>query len=232
MSSLLLENEVRYKREIKSYVLRSRMTSRQRLAMEQFWPSFGVAFSRDLLDFNKLFGRPAATILEIGFGMGTSLLRLAMANPSINFLGVEVHKPGIGALLAAINERKISNIRIICADALAVLQEVIPDNSLLGTLLYFPDPWPKRRHHKRRIVQHSFVSLVYQKLCPKGYLHLATDVKEYANYMSQIMKCHPTLSIMDEQNFIAESLTRPKTKFELRGRELGNTITDLIFIKR
>lgn len=218
------------KREIRSYVLRSRMTSLQITSLEQYWSLYGVDLDNQMLNFSSLFNRDASVIIEIGFGMGSSLITMAKMYPEINFLGIEVHKPGIGALLAKIVENKLSNVRVIADNAVKVLQQAIPDNSLLGVLVFFPDPWPKRRHHKRRLVQAEFVQAVENKLQPGGYLHLATDVIGYANHMAAIVSSQANLTIINK-NKSGDLLTRPKTKFEQRGERLEHSITDLCFLK-
>lgn len=228
----LISSELLYKREIKSYVLRSRMTASQKFGFDHFWSVFGLEILDKKLDIPSIFSRSGPTILEIGFGMGGSLIQLAETHPMINFLGIEVHKPGVGALLSAINDKKLENIRVFCANAVEVLEKSIPDNTLSGVLLFFPDPWPKRRHHKRRIVQLPFVNLIHQKLLSNGYFHLATDVKQYAHAMMAVMKNQPGFTIMKTPEEISCYLERPKTKFERRGENLGHIITDLIYRKR
>lgn len=223
--------EIKYKREVKSYVQRSRMTLRQRTGLAQFWPKYVVETNDQVLGFSNIFQRDASTILEIGFGMGTSLLHMAEKNPELNFLGIEVHRPGIGSLVMALEERNITNVRLINGDASVILKNSIADHSLLGTLIFFPDPWPKRRHHKRRLVQMPLIDLVYQKLQPNGYFHLATDVEDYAQHMLFNIQKHTGFTIIEDNLPPAGDLVRPKTKFERRGERLGHQITDLIYLK-
>jgi tRNA (guanine-N7-)-methyltransferase len=226
----MLEN-VKYKRSIRSYVNRDgRMTVRQQHALEHLWPRYGLPVEA-IGNFNEIFKRQAPTFMEIGFGMGSSLIELASKNPDHNYIGIEVHRPGIGALLAEIEQLQISNIRMYCADALEILQLCIPDSSLNGVLLFFPDPWPKKRHHKRRIVQPSFVALVIQKLKSGGYFHLATDVENYANHMLAVVSLNGKLYNAYGTNQFALTKQRPLTKFEQRGQRLGHSIWDLVFIK-
>jgi tRNA (guanine-N7-)-methyltransferase len=222
---------VKYKRSIRSYVSRGgRMTARQQHALEHLWQRYGLTVE-SICNFNEMFKREAPTFMEIGFGMGSSLIELARKNPDHNYIGIEVHRPGIGLLLAEIEQWQISNVRVFCTDAFEILQSCIPDSSLNGVLLFFPDPWPKKRHHKRRIVQPSFVALVAQKLKSGGYFHLATDVKDYANHMLAVVSLNGKLSNAYGTNQFALTKQRPLTKFEQRGQRLGHSIWDLVFIK-
>lgn len=214
------------KRQIKSFVIRSRLTLRQACALSELWDHYGVEVDEKALNFSEIFQNQAPVILEIGFGMGGSLLQLALQYPHLNFLGVEVHKPGVGALLADLAKAQICNVRIISKDASWVLDKNLPDESLLGVLLFFPDPWPKRRHHKRRIVQPLFVNKINQKLMPNGYFHLATDVSDYAAHMQRVIALHSGFAMIKEHS---SAIKRPKTKFEARGERLGHKITDLIY---
>lgn len=226
----LQPEEIIYKREVKSYVLRSRMTLRQEQGLENFWSQYGVDHSDARIDLEAIFPIKGPVILEIGFGMGGSLLKLAEHNPHVNFLGIEVHKPGVGALLSHVNERGLTNVRVMLADATQVLLNNIHSDSLAGVQLFFPDPWPKRRHHKRRLVQAEFVALVYDKLSSGGFFHLATDVADYAEHMFKTVNDHPGFEQVTA-NDLAATLARPKTKFERRGERLGHCITDLIYKK-
>ncbi len=217
------------KRELRSFIIRSRMTNRQKQAMHDYWSYFGIEIAAELLDLQTIFQNTAPIILEIGFGMGGTLLQLAQAYPQYNFLGVEVHPAGVGALLAELAEKQIFNVRILFTDAVPILQNHIPDNSFSQILLFFPDPWPKRRHHKRRIVHPSFVNLIYQKLCKAGYFHLATDITNYADHMVKVLSMHPGFAMI---NGCSSYLPRPKTKFEKRGERLGHSIIDLVYQKQ
>ena len=220
-------------RRVRSFVRREgRMSAHQKQALTTLWGKCGLEVSDTPLDFTTIFGRDAACILEIGFGMGQSLLTMAKLQPEQNFIGIEVHRPGVGALLADIEKENVSNVRIFCADAIEVLQRCIPDNCLHGMQLFFPDPWPKRHHHKRRIVQPDFVQLVHNKLRQQGYFHLATDWQDYAEHMLKVLSKAPGfINNADNNGFIERPATRPMTKFERRGLLLGHDVWDLVFTK-
>lgn len=203
------------------------MSSRQRNAIEKLFSSFGIIFDNKPFDMGIVFGREAPVILEIGFGMGDSLVQMAMNNPDINYLGIEVHRPGIGSILASIDENQINNIRVVNHDAVEVLQKAILDDSLNGIHIFFPDPWPKKRHFKRRLIQSSFVDLLSRKLGPNGKLHIATDWKNYAEWIEEIMKENPIFLRLPENT----PHQRPMTKFEKRGLELGHGVWDLQYRK-
>lgn len=225
--------EKTYLRTIRSFVRREgRMTPRQKHALEALWAEFGVEVPPGELDLAALFGREAPVVVEIGFGMGQSLLTLAKQNPQINYLGIEVHKPGIGALLADLAEHAVSNVRIMMFDAKDVLEKHIPPESLAGVLLFFPDPWPKLRHHKRRLVQPEFVNCVASKLVRGGYFHMATDWENYAEHMLQVASnCHQLDNKGGVGQFIPRPDSRPVTKFERRGQKLGHGVWDLLLVK-
>lgn len=220
-------------KKIRSFVAREgRTTMAHRQALEELWPLYGLTLQPQELDLQHTFGREAKIVFEIGFGDGRSLLQMALENPQYDFIGVEVYKTGIGKLLAAIKEHGLTNIRIYCADAIEVLSNCIPDGCLHQVLLFFPDPWPKVRHHKRRIVQPSFVALVRQKLAADGILHMATDWENYANHMLEVMQQQTGWDNMaGTQNYIARPTTRALTKYEQRGLHLGHGTWDLIFRK-
>jgi tRNA (guanine-N7-)-methyltransferase len=218
-----------FQREVRSYVKRSRMTLSQRVALTKFWSLYGVDLTDNKLDLSHIFPRKAPTVLEIGFGMGTSLLQLAQTHPECNFLGIEVHQPGMGALLLAIHESGLDNLRLIRADAMQVLNEYLDDNCLSTVLLFFPDPWPKRRHHKRRMVQPLFLDLVYSKLQENGYLHIATDIEDYANHILQAVNQHGRF--MMDVGETCYPFKRPNTKFEQRGIKLGYQICEFLLLK-
>jgi len=216
---------------IKSFALRQgRLSTAQQHALETLWPQFGLEVDNEPLDFTEVFQREAPTIVEIGFGMGKSLAEMAETNPDINYIGIEVHRPGVGALLRLINEKNLSNIRIFNHDAIEVLEQKIPKNSLAGLYLFFPDPWHKKRHHKRRIVQPEFVQNIAQHLKPGGHFHMATDWEDYAEHMMEVMS-----NASDYRNTAGENAYtprpdyRPLTKFEQRGQRLGHGVWDLIF---
>ena len=182
------------------------------------------------LDFAVVYGRRAAVILEIGFGNGDALLTEAIAHPKNDYLGIEVHRPGVGSLLRRLASSEIPNVRVMLADAKDVLAAQIPDASLSGVHIFFPDPWPKKRHHKRRLVQPDFAALVRSKLGLGGYLHLATDWQEYAEHMDSVLSATPGLvAVTGQHQFTAKVVSRAQTCFERRGRKLGNMIGDLVF---
>jgi tRNA (guanine-N7-)-methyltransferase len=223
----------KHRRPIRSFVLRpGRMTTGQRHALECYWPGKGLSVADGGLDPGRVFAREAPVVLEIGFGMGASLVKMAASRPDVNFIGVEVHPPGVGSLLLACAERGVENIRIYREDAVEVLKRCIPDASLERVQLYFPDPWHKNKHHKRRIVQPEFVSLVAQKLSIGGCFHMATDWQNYAEHMIAVMAGQPQFrNLAAGDGVTTRPGWRPKTKFELRGERLGHGVWDLIFEK-
>lgn len=218
-------------RSIRSFVLRrGRLTRAQERALRELWPCYGIANGHDRLDLEAIFGRTAPVILEIGFGDGVTLARCAADSPKHNFLGVEVYRPGVGSLLLRIEEAGLGNVRVLCADAVGVLEHRIPPASLEAVRLFFPDPWPKKRHHKRRIVQPPFVELVHRALVPGGVFHLATDWQEYADAMLAVVEAqHGLRNRAGEGRFSERPDYRPRTRFEHRGRRLGHGVWDLIF---
>jgi len=218
-------------RRIRSFVRRQgRLTKGQQLALDQYWPEMGVEFQQEPLDLTRLFGREAPVVLEIGFGMGASLVTMAQNNPQQNFLGIEVHAPGVGACLASAKEAEVENLRVMCHDAVEVLEKMIPDNSLRMVQLFFPDPWHKARHNKRRIVQVPFAELVMRKLKLGGVFHMATDWEAYAEHMLEVMSSIDGYQNQSEtQNYVPRPETRPLTKFEQRGQRLGHGVWDLMF---
>lgn len=218
-------------RRIRSFVRRQgRLTKGQQLALDQYWPEMGVEFQPEPLDLTRLFGREAPVVLEIGFGMGASLVTMAQNNPQQNFLGIEVHAPGVGACLASAKEAEVENLRVMCHDAVEVLEKMIPDYSLRMVQLFFPDPWHKARHNKRRIVQVPFAELVMRKLKLGGVFHMATDWEAYAEHMLEVMSSIDGYQNQSEtQNYVPRPETRPLTKFEQRGQRLGHGVWDLMF---
>ena len=218
-------------RTVRSFVRRQgRLTLCQLNALENAWPKYGVEFTPEILDLSKLFARNAETILEIGFGNGDALLSMAQQNPDSNFIGIEVHRPGIGHLLQNIEQHELQNIRVICHDAIDVLKQQIPDHSLDRLHLFFPDPWHKTRHQKRRIVQADFALLVAQKLKPGGLFHLATDWQHYATHMLRVLNaCDDYNNLSADCNYVPRPVTRPLTKFEQRGHRLGHGVWDLLY---
>lgn len=219
-------------RRIRSYVLRQgRMSDAQRRAYEDAMTHWGIAYTPAPLDLAAAFGRSAPVILEIGFGMGRTTAEIAEAHPQNDYLGVEVHTPGVGSLLKEIQTRGLTNVRLIQHDAVEVLTHMLADGSLAGIHLYFPDPWPKKRHHKRRLIQPALVSLLASKLAPAGYLHCATDWEEYAQQMLEVLGAEPQLK-NTATDFSPRPPWRPITKFEQRGLNLGHGVWDLLFEKR
>jgi tRNA (guanine-N7-)-methyltransferase len=223
-------------RAIRSYVIRTgRITPAQQRALGEHWPRYGVEFESRVLDLAQLFGRAATRTLEIGFGNGEHLLERALAQPEQDFIGVEVHRPGIGHLLLAAAKADVANLRIIAHDAVEVLHEQIEPGSLDEVQLLFPDPWPKKRHHKRRIVQHDFVALVASRLGPGGRLHLATDWEPYAEQMLLVLNgCSLLANCAEASGFIdvAAVLARSATRFQRRGERLGHRVRELLFRRR
>lgn len=220
-------------RTIRSFVRREgRLTIGQQRALDALWHRYGIDNAATPLDLDALFGRAAPRILEIGFGNGASLAQMAAAQPQCDYLGIEVHRPGVGALLLQIEELQLANIRVICDDAVEVLRQCIADDSLDRVQLFFPDPWHKRRHHKRRILQPEFAALIQRKLKPGGVFHLATDWKDYARHMLAVMSAAPGFGNQaGAGQYAPRPDSRPLTKFETRGQRLGHGAWDLLFEK-
>ncbi|MCG8487412.1 MAG: tRNA (guanosine(46)-N7)-methyltransferase TrmB [Chromatiales bacterium] len=218
-------------RPIRSYVLRQgRMTEGQQRAYEELWPRYGVELDEGQLDLSGLFEQPQPVTLEIGFGNGESLRQLAQNEPQHNFLGVEVHGPGVGHLMIQLDQYQLGSVRILKHDAMELLRHHLPPGSLHRVLLYFPDPWHKRKHNKRRIVQDEFAELIYRALLPGGILHMATDWEDYAQQMMKVLSSHEGFENQaGEGNFSPRPDTRPLTKFEQRGERLGHGVWDLLF---
>ena len=218
-------------RAIKSFVMRAgRMTEGQQRGLDQGWPKFGLQLEDGLRDFDQVFGRTAPRTFEIGFGMGHSTLEMAAASPEQDFIGVEVHRPGVGALLNGLMTQNLSNMRVYSCDAMDVLRTCVADASLDRVLLFFPDPWHKAKHNKRRIVQPAFAELVRQKLKVGGVLHMATDWQPYAEYMLEVMNAAPGYHNQAEDGqYVPRPTERPTTKFERRGERLGHGVWDLKF---
>ena len=225
--------EVEHPRDIKSYVVRSgRMTPGQEKSYTELWQIYGVEADKQVLDFAQLYEKHSPVILEIGFGMGDSLIEMATKNPDYNYLGIEVHKPGVGRLLGNISERSLINVRVMRADAVEVLKSQIMDESLQAVYLFFPDPWHKRRHNKRRIVKEEFIQLLRKKLQPHGQFHMATDWKDYAVQMLKEMQgAQGFKNCSDSDDYILRPEHRPMTKFERRGERLGHGVWDILFEK-
>ena len=219
------------RRPIRSFVRRAgRLTASQQRALDELWPLWGVEYSPARLDLDELFGRGAPRALEIGFGNGESLVLQAAEHPEQDFIGIEVHEPGVGHCLLAIRDAGVENLRLIAHDALDVLQLQIPPASLQRINLYFPDPWPKKRHHKRRILQPAFADLCADRLLPGGTLHIATDWASYAEHIDEVMRASPRFACGERREHAGEApLDRPVTKFERRGLGLGHRIWDWRF---
>ncbi len=220
-------------RAVRSFVRRQgRITIAQERALTELWPRFGVEPGEEVLDLDSLFGRTAPRVLEIGFGDGANLAALAERHPDTDYLGIEVHRPGVGRLLMQVGEKGLTNVRVMCTDAVEVLTRQIPDDALDAVLLFFPDPWHKTRHHKRRIVQPAFAELVRRKLKIGGRFHMATDWENYAGHMLEVMRGAPgyrNLSTSDD--FVPRPDYRVLTKFERRGHRLGHGVWDLMFTR-
>ncbi len=223
----------KYLRRIRSFVLREgRLTKGQQRSLELFWPTMGLEHQAQPYDFSQVFGRNADLVLEIGFGMGKSLVAMAKAAPELDFIGIEVHKPGVGACLGEAEAEGVSNLRLFEHDAVEILNDSIADNSLTTVQLFFPDPWHKTRHHKRRIVQMEFVQLLRRKLKPGGVFHMATDWENYAEHMLEVMTAAEGYqNLATDQQYVPRPDNRPLTKFENRGVKLGHGVWDLMFKK-
>ena len=222
------------KRSVKSYVLRQgRLTRAQANAIDRYWDEFGVDYGDEPLDLDALFKRYAPRVLDIGSGMGETTLRLAGENPEIDYLAVEVHRPGIGRLLHGIAESGLDNIRVINHDAVDVVNRQIPAESMSSIYIHFPDPWPKKRHHKRRLVQPGFVRQLTTRMKTEGQLYLATDSADLAEYICAVCDAEPGLvNLAGNGNFSPRPLWRPLTKFEQRGLGLNNRVWNLIYCRR
>ncbi|MDO9150290.1 MAG: tRNA (guanosine(46)-N7)-methyltransferase TrmB [Methylotenera sp.] len=227
------ETEALSQRRIRSFVLRQgRLTKGQARALETGFPQFGVSYVPELLDLNAVFNRAdSKKILEIGFGMGETTAKIAQVLPECDFLAAEVHTPGVGALLKLIQENALTNIRVIQHDVVEVLHNMVADASLDGVHIFFPDPWHKKRHHKRRLIQAEFVKLLCTKLKHGGYLHVATDWQEYAEWVLEVLKAETQLENTAEDYAVKPSY-RPLTKFENRGLKLGHGVWDMVFTRK
>ena len=221
----------KYVRTVRSFVKREgRLTKGQAGAIERQWPKMGLSLADEMLSFKDVFNREAPVTLEIGFGMGHSLVEMAETDPDRNFIGIEVHEPGVGACLMAAEEAGLSNLRVFHEDAVEVLKQCVPDKSLNCVQVFFPDPWHKKRHHKRRIIQPEFVELLVQKLESGGIIHLATDWENYAEHMLEVLNGSSALTNLSASgDYIPRPDSRPKTKFERRGEGKGHGVWDLQF---
>ena len=218
-------------RKIRSYVIRGgRISDSQRIARDLIFSTYGISFSRSELNLEFLFPHRQKLILEIGFGMGDATLEIAEQNPDVNFIGIEVHPPGVGRVLSQIEKKGLSNLRVIEHDAVEVLQHMFPDASINGIHIFFPDPWPKKRHHKRRLINSTLLTLMEAKLIDDGYVHIATDWQEYAAEIKALLSNSKNFFV-DSKSYTTGPMNRPPTKFENRGKALGHRISDIIFRK-
>ncbi|OUR82100.1 tRNA (guanosine(46)-N7)-methyltransferase TrmB [Cycloclasticus sp. 46_120_T64] len=219
-------------RRIRSFVKREgRLTPGQQSAIDTGWPQFGLDPTQ-AINTSELFANDNPVTLEIGFGNGDSLATMAAAEPNRNFIGIEVHRPGVGHLLRLVLEKGLSNVRVFDTDAIEVLQQAIPDHSLDCVQLFFPDPWHKKRHHKRRIVRADFLDLIHRKLQTSGKFHAATDWQHYAEHMLETLNAHPHFNNASSSDYSERPEHRPLTKFENRGLRLGHGVWDLIFLAK
>lgn len=225
------EQEGKYIRKVRSFVKREgRLTNGQAKALEQYWNVMGLSHSDGLIDPQALFNNTNPIVLEIGFGMGKSLVEMAKNAPELNFIGIEVHRPGVGACISLAQEECVSNLKVYEHDAIEVLADCIPDACLSKVQLFFPDPWHKKKHHKRRIVQPEFVETIRQKLNVNGVFHMATDWENYAECMLEDMSTAPGYNNLSETNdYVPRPDSRPLTKFENRGQRLGHGVWDIQF---
>ena len=217
---------------IRSYVLRQgRFSPAQQRAYAELLPRFGLPYRAQPLDWRAVFGRDAPVVVEIGFGMGETTARIAAENPGTDYLAIEVHSPGVGSLLKRMAETAIANIRIVQHDAVEVLRDMVPPASVAAIHIFFPDPWPKKRHHKRRLLQRDFAGLAASKLAAGGLLHVATDWREYADEVLAVLEATPGLA-NTARGFAPRPASRPETKFERRGRLLGHGVFDIVFVRK
>ena len=218
-------------RTVRSFVRREgRLTAAQQRALESLWPEYGLDTTRGKLNFESIFGRKAALTLEIGFGNGDSLAKMALAAPERDFVGIEVHRPGVGNLLQTLEQQSIRNVRILCDDAVNILANCFPAESIDQVQIYFPDPWPKKRHHKRRLIQAEFITLLAGRIKHGGILHMATDWQDYAAHMIDVMQARTDFIDTASQGGCQPCPDfRPETKFERRGLHLGHPVCDLIY---
>jgi len=226
-----MTEEKKHMRTVRSFVMRAgRTTEGQQKALEEVWPEMGLELKDGAINFAEVFGCEAPVVLEIGFGMGASLIEMATQQPDKNYIGIEVHRPGVGRLLASVKELGLTNIRVYAEDAVEVLADCIPDGSLHALQLFFPDPWHKKKHHKRRIVQPEFVQNIRQKLEVGGYFHMATDWENYAEHMMEVMSgAEGFTNKAGEGEYSPQPEWRPVTKFQKRGERLGHGVWDLMF---
>ena len=221
-------------RRIRSFVLRmGRMTSGQQRALDELWPRFGIDYTPTILNLDTIFGRHAPRMIEIGFGTGEALFAYAQAHPEMDCLGVEVHRPGAGHLLMNVGEHVLTNVRTSCHDAVEVLTNQLAPGSIDAVHIFFPDPWHKARHHKRRLIQPAFADLLARVIKPSGMLRLATDWQNYAEHMRAVLDVHPAFTnLADDSGYMPRPEDRPLTRFERRGHRLGHGVWDMAYQRR
>lgn len=222
------------RRTIKSYVLRTgRVSNRQQQGLDLWLKDYQLTLGDQPWNVTEIFGRTVDTVVEIGFGMGTSLFTMAQQNPQLNYIGIEVHLAGVGSLVADLHDQQLTNVRVVAHDAVEVFKTQLPDNTLAGVQVFFPDPWHKKRHNKRRLLQPEFVELLARKIRPGGFLHCATDWQDYAEHMLDVLTKEPSLgNQQSDGGYSPKPASRPLTKFEHRGERLGHGVWDLIFVKK
>jgi len=212
---------------------KGRLTSAQQHALDELWPHYGIDNGSSILDFAGHFGRVAELVLDIGFGNGESTWQMAQAEPDKNFVGIEVHPPGVGQLLMALDKNSIENVRVVRDDAVDFLHQRVAPGSIMGVRIYFPDPWPKKRHHKRRIIQTAFVAELARCMASGGLLHLATDWQNYAEHMLEVMALSPDfVNLSGDADYVERPGWRPHTKYEKRGERLGHVVRDLLYRRK
>lgn len=226
-----MENDIPFKRKIRSFVRRGgRLTASQKRALEEFWPQYGIEFNNEPLNLDHIFNRTASKNIEIGFGMAENLIAVAKSQPNKDFIGIEVHEPGIGNALNQIEEYSLSNLRVIKHDAVEVLKHQIAEHSIDSISIFFPDPWHKKKHHKRRLINSEFVDLLARKIKKGGHVFMATDWENYAEQMLEVFANNPKFENLSEDNTYCDRIEfRSLTKFERRGQRLGHGVWDLIF---
>lgn len=220
-------------RSIRSFVIRAgRATVAQQRALQELWPQYGIEPNNEPLDIDAVFARSAPRMIEIGFGTGEALLAYAQAHPQENCIGIEVHPPGVGHLLLELHQAQMRNVRVICRDAVEVLQQQIAPRSIDAVHIFFPDPWPKKRHHKRRLIQPAFAELLATVIKPGGLLRLATDWQPYAEHMLEVLNACDAFANESADGYVERFAHRPLTRFERRGQRLGHGVWDLAYRRR